>query len=115
MIPVETVPGIRGGGDKGEQWRGWMQIWYIWYILRTFANATMYNHPAQQQRGKVRRGAFHLPERSKIYSPSSAHTPINSYSVTFDKTQLLPGSVTHICNPSYSGGRDQEDHSLKPT
>jgi hypothetical protein len=22
--------------------------------------------------------------------------------------------VTHICNPSYSGGRDQEDHSLKP-
>jgi hypothetical protein len=23
--------------------------------------------------------------------------------------------VTHICNPSYSGGRDQEDHSSKPT
>jgi hypothetical protein len=22
--------------------------------------------------------------------------------------------VTHACNPSYSGGRDQEDHSLKP-
>jgi hypothetical protein len=22
MIPVETVPGIRGGGAKGEWWRG---------------------------------------------------------------------------------------------
>jgi hypothetical protein len=21
MIPVETIPGIWGGGDKGEQWR----------------------------------------------------------------------------------------------
>jgi hypothetical protein len=23
--------------------------------------------------------------------------------------------VAHTCNPSYSGGRDQEDHSLKPS
>jgi hypothetical protein len=22
MKPVETVPGIEGGADKGEQWRG---------------------------------------------------------------------------------------------
>jgi hypothetical protein len=22
--------------------------------------------------------------------------------------------VTHVCNPSYSGGRDQEDRSSKP-
>jgi hypothetical protein len=22
--------------------------------------------------------------------------------------------MAHTCNPSYSGGRDQEDHSLKP-
>jgi hypothetical protein len=22
--------------------------------------------------------------------------------------------VAHSCNPSYSGGRDQEDHGLKP-
>jgi hypothetical protein len=22
--------------------------------------------------------------------------------------------VTHTCNPSYSGGRDQEDHGSKP-
>jgi hypothetical protein len=24
------------------------------------------------------------------------------------------GQVAHACNPSYSGGRDQEDHDLKP-
>jgi hypothetical protein len=23
--------------------------------------------------------------------------------------------VAHTCNPSYSGGRDQEDHNMKPT
>jgi hypothetical protein len=29
----------------------------------------------------------------------------------FTSGQVL---VAHICNPSYSGGRDQEDHSSKP-
>jgi hypothetical protein len=27
-------------------WRRWVQIWYIWYIVRTFVNGTMYLHPA---------------------------------------------------------------------
>jgi hypothetical protein len=48
MILVETIPGMEGERDKGEQWRGWNQVWYIWYIIRTFVNATMYPHPAQQ-------------------------------------------------------------------
>jgi hypothetical protein len=26
-----------------------------------------------------------------------------------------PGEVAHACNHSYLGGRDQEDHSLKPS
>jgi hypothetical protein len=30
---------------KGE---GWSQVWYIWYFVRTFVNATMYPHQAQQ-------------------------------------------------------------------
>jgi hypothetical protein len=41
MIPVETVPGIRGermkessGGDK-------FIYWHIWYNVRTFVNAKM--------------------------------------------------------------------------
>jgi hypothetical protein len=29
-----------------------------------------------------------------------------------NETTHMP--VAHTCNPSYSGGRDQEDHSLKP-
>jgi hypothetical protein len=28
---------------------------------------------------------------------------------------LKPQPVAHACNPSYSGGRGQEDRSLKPT
>jgi hypothetical protein len=26
----------------------------------------------------------------------------------------MPRMVDHSCNPSYSGGKDQEDHCLKP-
>jgi hypothetical protein len=36
---VETIPGMRGRGYNGEWWRVWIQ-W--WYIVRTFANITMY-------------------------------------------------------------------------
>jgi hypothetical protein len=30
------------------------------------------------------------------------------------KTITSQALVAHSCNPSYSGGRDQEDHSSKP-
>jgi hypothetical protein len=29
MRPVETIPGMGEGGDKGEWWRGWIQLWYM--------------------------------------------------------------------------------------
>jgi hypothetical protein len=35
------------GRDKGKWWRRWIQVWYIWYIVRTFVNATVYPYPAQ--------------------------------------------------------------------
>jgi hypothetical protein len=35
-------------GDKGDWWKAWIQVWYIWYIVRTFVNVSMYSHPAQQ-------------------------------------------------------------------
>jgi hypothetical protein len=41
MLTVETIPGMEGRGDKREWWRGWIQVWYSWYIVRTFVNATM--------------------------------------------------------------------------
>jgi hypothetical protein len=37
-----------GGGIKENDGRGWIQVWYIWYIIRIFVNATMYPHPTQQ-------------------------------------------------------------------
>jgi hypothetical protein len=30
------------------------------------------------------------------------------------KYTFTQAPVAHTCHPSYSGGRDQEDHSLKP-
>jgi hypothetical protein len=35
----ETILGMKGGRDKGEWWKGWIQLSYI---VRTFVNATMY-------------------------------------------------------------------------
>jgi hypothetical protein len=32
----------------------------------------------------------------------------------FSKTTKSQAPVAHACNPSYSGGRDQEDCGLKP-
>jgi hypothetical protein len=41
MIPAETIPRKRGGGNKRKWWRGWIEIWYIWNIVKSFVNATM--------------------------------------------------------------------------
>jgi hypothetical protein len=31
MIPVETIPGVRGGRDKGQWWRGEFELIYLIY------------------------------------------------------------------------------------
>jgi hypothetical protein len=46
MRSVETVPGM--GGGEGWKSSGEGEFKYIWYIVRTFTNATMYPHQAQQ-------------------------------------------------------------------
>jgi hypothetical protein len=28
-IPAETIWGMGGGANKGEWWKGWIQVWYI--------------------------------------------------------------------------------------
>jgi hypothetical protein len=33
---------------------------------------------------------------------------------TRKKSHVGPGMVAHTCNPSYSGGRDEGDHSSRP-
>jgi hypothetical protein len=40
-----TVPTNRAGRLKKRSGGVWIQVWYIWYIGRTFVNATMYPHP----------------------------------------------------------------------
>jgi hypothetical protein len=44
---LKTVPGIGVGGMEERSGGGGIQVWCIWYIVRTFVNATMYPHPAQ--------------------------------------------------------------------
>jgi hypothetical protein len=48
IIPVETIPGMREIKENGRG--GWIQVWYI---VRTFVNATMYPHPAQQEKNNM--------------------------------------------------------------
>jgi hypothetical protein len=47
MISAEIIPWMEGGEDEVQWWKGWIQVWYIWYIVTAFVNATMYPHPAQ--------------------------------------------------------------------
>jgi uncharacterized protein (DUF1919 family) len=34
--------------------------------------------------------------------------------ITYQKYYLSQVLVVHTCNPTYSGGGDQEDHGMKP-
>jgi hypothetical protein len=46
--------------------------------------------------------------------PSRHKTLDSSLSTTKEKEKCKPGGVAHVCNLSYSGGRDQKDHRSKP-
>jgi hypothetical protein len=41
-------------------------------------------------------------------------TLVSLLGVQSQNTTNCPALVAYACNPSYSGGRDQEDHGLKP-
>jgi hypothetical protein len=71
----------------------------------------------------IRLGREGFPEERKQWSPSHLIRRVSLRTVSI---QALSGlglcyivkkilySWTHTCNPNYSGGRDQEDHSSKP-
>jgi hypothetical protein len=63
MIPFVTIPWIWGEGDKGKQWKGWIQLWYRWYIVRTFVNATIHTHTHTLYNNKVKRKKERRKER----------------------------------------------------
>jgi hypothetical protein len=43
----------QGEGIKEGSEGGWIQIWYTWYIVRSFVNVTMYPYPAQWKKKKI--------------------------------------------------------------
>jgi hypothetical protein len=42
------------------------------------------------------------------------HEALDSLVTTIKRKKINWGLVAHACNPSYSGGRDQEDRGSKP-
>jgi hypothetical protein len=98
MVPVETIPGI-GGGREEKQWRSWIHMWYIWYIVRNFVNTTMY--PTHKRR-KRKHGKRYLDAIEWVSSALNSFTSVlgevYSYS-TFAEykspVQIL-GSITHL-------------------
>jgi hypothetical protein len=54
------------------------------------------------------KGAFGKRDHRSQVGPE----PSKVYFIRFES--LSQALVAHACNPSYSGGRDQEDRSLKP-
>jgi hypothetical protein len=45
IFTFETFPKCSKCESNLKWWRWWIQVQYIWYIVRTFVNATMYSHP----------------------------------------------------------------------
>jgi hypothetical protein len=46
--------------------------------------------------------------------PAHNHQKLQEIEMCLIENKTMPGAGHHAYNPSYSGGRDQEDHSLKP-
>jgi hypothetical protein len=67
MRPVETIPGMRDGRNEGEWWRGWIELWYVWYFVRTLVNATIHFYQAQEKK-KCQKSTLKPPlEDSEIW------------------------------------------------
>jgi hypothetical protein len=73
-----------------------------------FNKGTKFNTPTRELRSH---SAACPPETAKIQSNSSPTPPI---SIDFKKQKLSWVLVAQAYNPSYSGGRDQEDYGSKP-
>jgi hypothetical protein len=64
MIHVETLPGMGGRGKIKENDRRGEFIWYVWYIVRTFVNATC--SPTQQRNKKERKNKSGESEKKSL-------------------------------------------------
>jgi hypothetical protein len=55
-----------------------------------------------------------ISEHFSVYKEKEDHTYIYPYPQRNAKDLVSQTPVAHSCNPSYSGGRNQEDLSSKP-
>jgi hypothetical protein len=56
MIPVEIIPGMGEEGNIGEKWRGRIQVWHVWYMVRTLVKAKM--NPTQHNNKKIKQNSM---------------------------------------------------------
>jgi hypothetical protein len=70
MRPVETIPGIGGSGDKGEWWKGQIQLWYI---VRTFVNVTTYLQNNNKKETMFFGGAFESSQDRTRFGQVTLH------------------------------------------
>jgi hypothetical protein len=56
MRPVETIQEW-GKEDKGDLWRGWTPLWYIWHIVSALVNAKIYpQHNKKNKKWNFKKG-----------------------------------------------------------
>jgi hypothetical protein len=77
-----------GREDKREWWRGWIQLWFAWYIVRTFVSARVclqHNNKKIQKivPRKLAHNVFDVivhEEYHQIWRQSEKHKHRNSWS-----------------------------------
>jgi hypothetical protein len=88
----------------------WPQTTILLISASQVASVTSLSHQLPASLG-CKSVAEHLPSKPEALSTNPSTT-----SRTKQPTKISSGwaPVAPACNPSYSGDRDQEDHSLKP-
>jgi hypothetical protein len=78
-------------------------------------NGSTKRYPEPKPRYKLCRSHQALPrERTPLARKKIAKLDCISYKAVLRNESVGWGPWVHTYNPSYSGGRDQEDHGLKP-
>jgi hypothetical protein len=98
------------GKDKGEWWRGWIQMWYIWYIVRTFVNATMYpQHNNKKGKGKVHgvlsRESRLLEIKARTWGLNQKHHEWSSVSRIYNCQKHLNPLIVSYCSDPMKANR----------
>jgi hypothetical protein len=92
-----------GRGGKRRIVEEWIQVWYIWYIVRTFRNATMYPYPvkgkwrSQKERHSKKEFATFRSSRSLLGRVDLKVTfGLQSNTLRGDRVHLQAGVFSHF-------------------